>query len=467
MNKLFKTDKFINRLILALLIVVIAVIPLIYLPFDWDLMTFRTSIDEIFFTFEDTIYKPKLNALLSTLILLLVLIYIASKKGFMHKLSFDKEYKAVLIFLLLLITSTILSSYRWTAIYGRPYRWEGMLAYLAYIAVFFSFALLIKRYKDLKIITFSLMGSAAIISIYGFIQLFGLDFIARDLTRLNWRGRMFSTLGNPNFAGSYISMILPIALVLFLYAKNKKEYIITGLLSCLYYAFLIGTSTRGAWLTFVVMVILIAWFSRKRLKKSIKPVLFLFLIFIMITIGIDLYQGGYITRRIVSVFSDMEKIVVSNNQDGFKEIDKVGSNRIFIYRKSIPLLFKNPFFGSGLDTFDKVFPQKTYAEFTGTNTIVDKAHNEYLQLGVTAGIPALLVYLWLIVAILREGYSNLKKNNKFQQGLFLAMLAYLIQANFNISVVAVAPIFWSIIGLNVVINRILRKDNLNIQEEPL
>ncbi len=467
MNNFFKVDIFINRLILTLLIVVIAVIPLIYLPFDWDLMTFRTSIDEIFFTFEDTIYKPKLNALLFTLILLLVLIYIASKKGFIEKLSFDQEYKSVLIFLLLLITSTILSSYRWTAIYGRPYRWEGMLAYLTYIGVFFSFALLIKRYQELKIITYSLMASAAIISIYGFIQLFGLDFIPRDLTRMNWQGRMFSTLGNPNFAGSYISMILPIALVLFLYAKNKRGYFITGLLSSLYYAFLIGTSTRGAWLTFAVMVILIAWFSRKRLKKSIKPVLFLFLIFILITIGIDFYQGGYITRRIVSVFSDMEKIVVSSNQDGFKEIDKVGSNRMFIYRKSIPLLFKNPFFGSGLDTFDKVFPQKTYAEFTGTNTIVDKAHNEYLQVGVTAGIPALLVYLWFIVAVLREGYSNLKKNNKFQQGLFLAMLAYLIQANFNISVVAVAPVFWSIIGLNVVINRILRKDNLNIQEVSL
>ncbi len=82
-------------------------------------------------------------------------------------------------------------------------------------------------------------------------------------------------------------------------------------------------------------------------------------------------------------------------------IDQVGSSRIFIYRNSLPLLLESPILGVGPDNFAEVFPQEDFQEFKGNQRqIVDKAHSEYIQLGVTTGLPALFIYLALISYIL-------------------------------------------------------------------
>ena len=39
----------------------------------------------------------------------------------------------------------------------------------------------------------------------------------------------------------------------------------------------------------------------------------------------------------------------------------------------------------------------------------------------------------------------------------MSMLAYLFQATFNISVITVAPVFWALLGMNLVINRLMEE----------
>jgi putative inorganic carbon (HCO3(-)) transporter len=76
---------------------------------------------------------------------------------------------------------------------------------------------------------------------------------------------------------------------------------------------------------------------------------------------------------------------------------------------------------------------------------IDKAHNEYLHMAAVTGIPSLLIYLFLIVLIFwRNIPLMLKDKSKIIVGL--AVIGYLIQAFSNISVIAVAPIFWIILG---------------------
>ncbi|MFP4662171.1 MAG: O-antigen ligase family protein [Halanaerobiales bacterium] len=449
-----KNEPLWRNIVLFFLIFMIGVVPLIFLNFNHDASNWeRTGMHEYVVMDEDNIYKPKLDALLfAEIILLLYSLYLIRSRKI--KINYHHIYIPLLIFLFLLILSTVFSKHRWIAFYGYPYRWEGLLAYLAYILLFVYIIIFISKRDKLIFLVKTLLVSGSLITIYGYLQLFRLDFIDAGHYRERFYPRMFSTLGNPNFAGTYISMLLPLAFVLFLYAKNRRQYIITGVMTAGFYGFLIGTSTRGCWLTFAVIFLMIVWLLREKIRKNYKPFLILVLAFILITAVMDYYQGGYITRRLLSIILDMERLTDRT------QISNVGSHRMFIYQHSIALLWENPLLGSGLDTFRFVFPQAKFMEHINKNIVADKAHCEYLQLAITAGIPALLAYLWLVGSILKRGYRNLKKNDKYQQGLFMAMLAYLIQATFNISVVSVAPVFWAVMGMNVVINCILRKGKI-------
>lgn len=80
------------------------------------------------------------------------------------------------------------------------------------------------------------------------------------------------------------------------------------------------------------------------------------------------------------------------------------------------------------------------------NVIPDKAHNEYLNIAVTLGIPALIVYMIFLIAIV---FPNLKYIFK-RKDIFIILSiigSYLVQAFFNISTIGIAPLFWLTLGI--------------------
>ena len=85
----------------------------------------------------------------------------------------------------------------------------------------------------------------------------------------------------------------------------------------------------------------------------------------------------------------------------------------------------------------------TYYKHTRGKTI-DKAHNEFIHIAATQGCPALLCY-WILLGTLF--YNTLRFNrHPFILGMLLTLAMHLIQAQFNISVIAVSPVYWIILG---------------------
>lgn len=77
---------------------------------------------------------------------------------------------------------------------------------------------------------------------------------------------------------------------------------------------------------------------------------------------------------------------------------------------------------------------------------MDKAHNEYLHIAVTIGIPALILYLTFIALVI---LPNIKKIFK-KESIFIILsviISYLAQAFFNISTIGIAPLFWVALGI--------------------
>lgn len=422
-----------------------------YLPFYQEFQLFKNANGNYQLSRFDNIYYPRLKILSwsAFVLLILFLVYILKNQDKIKNNMFN--YLIFSLFILFSL-STYFALDRFTALNGRVYRWEGFIALAAYLFFAFLIANLVDKINYFKIYAYLIWISAAVLSIYGLLQYFEIDFIKRDPLRENWY-RAFSTFGNPNFAGSFAAMILPTFILLYLVLKRGKYKLAAVGGSSLVYAFLLSTATRGAWLGFALTVLAAVILLFDFLKKKKKEILKLLLIFILITIILNSFHGGLTGIRILSIFHDFQALS-SAEED---EVDRVGTYRIFIYRNSLPLIFENPILGVGPDNFAEVFPQEKFEEFTGTeNRIVDKAHSEYIQLGVTTGIPALVIYLFLLLYILYnlrpkslkniELETRVGKKKFIQSSLFFAVLAYSLQAALNISVVTVAPIFWTILG---------------------
>jgi O-antigen ligase len=146
-----------------------------------------------------------------------------------------------------------------------------------------------------------------------------------------------------------------------------------------------------------------------------------------------------------SIVKRSGRIKSESRQSGNKDSREI---RIFIWEKSVQLIRERPWTGYGPDTFDLAFMRAYRGEartYVGRLTI-DNAHNEYLQLAVTTGVPSALLYVTFLALILNHAFRNAKKSILVIP-LLCSISGYMIQACFNLSVVSVAPVYWSLLGI--------------------
>ena len=159
---------------------------------------------------------------------------------------------------------------------------------------------------------------------------------------------------------------------------------------------------------------------------------------------------------------------------GFEGKEKLGSARGYIWSRSLPVMLEKPIVGHGADTFFAEFPQgdllgKLYSYGT-TQMIVDKPHNLYLQIGINHSIIALLAFLAMVLAYIIDSFKlyALRKEYCSQQivgtAITLAIIGYLGAGFFNDSIVSVAPIFWTLLGVGIAVNQLNKKQLNEISE---
>ncbi|MEO2074639.1 MAG: O-antigen ligase family protein [Bacillus sp. (in: firmicutes)] len=361
----------------------------------------------------------------------------------------DSAVELTLLILLVLIEiSTALSKYTYTAVHGSLDRCEGLITYFCYFSVFlFSYRLI-----NIKKVTTLFSGIAAVscvVSIYGILQHYSLDFLPRNSAMRNYTGT-YTFFDNPNFFGSYLVLVILLTLTIYLTTNQSKATFLYFMTICLSFIALIFSNTRSAYLGVFFGTIILTLFVVVKRKYLWKRWLTLLLTLGLLLFAVNITENGSYFNRINSVVTD--SVSVASNQSTGHE----GSSRFFIWKKSLPLVKDYFWLGSGPDTFEFIFPAtpKELKEFLGNpNTKVDKAHNEYLQIAITLGTPALLIYLVFIFLVLRKSFHAVRKTQGTDSiilyGLIATIFGYLIQAFFNISTVPVAPIFWSILGISM------------------
>jgi len=164
------------------------------------------------------------------------------------------------------------------------------------------------------------------------------------------------------------------------------------------------------------------------------------------------------------------ELYVPSNPKKIHSLDKyetMFSSRVYVWSRSIPMLLDYPIIGAGPDMYTIAFPQDDYAgklNTLGINTVVDKPHNMYIQMGVNTGVLSLIAMIALFGMYLVESfkiYINRTFTNMFDYigvGLFASVTAYLVSGFFNDQIISVAPLFYAMLGLGIVVNRLILKE---------
>ncbi|KRQ85872.1 O-Antigen ligase [Caloramator mitchellensis] len=147
---------------------------------------------------------------------------------------------------------------------------------------------------------------------------------------------------------------------------------------------------------------------------------------------------------------------------GFEGKEYLGSNRGYIWSRTLPLIKKKPLFGYGPDTFILSYPQHDVVGklnfYYDPLIVLDKPHNIFIQTAVNTGlvslIALLLIFALYILQSLKIYYNPTFEgiNEIYGVSIFLGIVGYIITGFFNDSIVSVAPVFWVLLGVGFAVN---------------
>lgn len=183
--------------------------------------------------------------------------------------------------------------------------------------------------------------------------------------------------------------------------------------------------------------------------------------FVEISYGDLKYKFTLLNKGIYYLYQNkvLGTMSTASHIESWSGYGRLGSGRIFIWSRSIPMILDNYIFvGAGADVYPLVYPQDDYIakryDFGNENIIVDKPHNLYILYATNAGLLFLFLFLGInsyLVFRLIVGKTENEWYRLLNNSVVLGIIAYLIVGMINDSTVGTAPVYWIIIGMGMAI----------------
>lgn len=139
---------------------------------------------------------------------------------------------------------------------------------------------------------------------------------------------------------------------------------------------------------------------------------------------------------------ELREVLHGRAQDGF------GSERLGVWRLTLEISRDHLLFGTGPDTF--YYALRRHLAETGQSLWqnFDTPHNMLLAVLSGSGVPALLLYLALMVAVAAMCLRAFRRD-PWPAALLAGLAAYQLQGLFTFSICLTAPMFWAMLGMAV------------------
>ena len=406
---------FFNKLINVLFKILLFTIPLVLWIYNSELFEFNKTV------------------VLYVMSLLIFGAWIA-KSIAVKKIIYRKNILLIpaLIFLASQLISALVSIDPRTSWLGYYSRFNGGISTtVCYLFLFFAYISNVEKEENKINIKF-LLASGLLVSIYGILQKFGID---KDVWVQDVQERIFSTLGQPNWLGTWISMLIPLTYLFF----NKGNKITVFIISTIFFATLLFTKSRSALLGFGLasIVLFLSTFLGKEIKNNFTKLLGFFIPFVILII----IFGTPITP---SVFSLGKPAV--NTPKNVPVLESGGTEsgeiRKIVWQGAVEIWKHYPIVGTGVETFAySYYKYRPLAHnlVSEWDFLYNKAHNEYLNIMANTGALGLISYLFFLGASLYFMYRS-KNENKW---IYISgYVSVLVSNAFGFSVVPVNLVFF-------------------------
>lgn len=194
-----------------------------------------------------------------------------------------------------------------------------------------------------------------------------------------------SRIGGPhlqsnNFGGFVAYTILPLIALFITYIKDIRAWLLTPYF-LLAAKVLISTFSRGAYLAIVVGALLAGWFKGKGfLALWLAAVISFFLVF-------PVFIPDAIVARMDTLTEDANTAAPTE-----EKLDKSSATRLILWRAAASMIQEDPIWGKGF----KGFPLLKN-DYTESPVLESDPHSMYLYIGSQMGIPALSLFIVILV----------------------------------------------------------------------
>lgn len=312
-----------------------------------------------------------------------------------------------------------------------------LINYKGWLDQFFIYFILINavRTKDMaKRMMVYMALSAMVVVISGIpemIDKMGLSTIDKS--------RLEGPYGQANNYGGFIAYTtLPMIAFFMVYARNIKAWLLTPYF-LLAAKILITTFSRGAYVAIAIGGLVAAWFRGKSFMM-IWGVLGLALVLVFPQV---LPQA--VLDRIAQTVG--EKTSDTHRANTPDQLDTSSAHRLIMWKAGGQMMLDNPLLGKGYKGYAKV--KSEYTEIQIDN--ISDPHNMYIFIGAQMGIPALSLYLLILLRAYTFGWQLSKyKEDQFVRAIGIggaaATVCYAFIAIFGSRMVSLdfTSHFWAI-----------------------
>ena len=321
-----------------------------------------------------------------------------------------------------IIICTMHSADKYTSIFGTEYRYEGLVTYCCYAAVYMCVHI-VKEAKYRKCIFNTYAVTAVILGICLLLQDNHLLYMHKIF--VYDRATVFSQF---NHFGYYLNMS-----ILVMYAAG-----IAFQLFCL-----LVNNTFGAYLgsMFGVIAVCIMYVVRtNNIKKILVPIIIYISLSAVSMSGIIPSSSGQNLKVNLSTFSHDVNAVVSDAEDA----DGAGTGRMRLWKACLKMIPESPILGYGPEQLNEKYAGELGGVLAGGT---DRPENEYIQYMVFMGIPGLVMYMSALISMMICQLKKIKKMELITIASAGCALAYAAGACFGNSMYYTTPYFYMFLGM--------------------
>lgn len=325
---------------------------------------------------------------------------------------------------------------------------------LTYLAAFFICINSVRR-EDAGMVVSCAFLAGITSGLYVIFQYLGLDFIRYPQADFaDWRFKLYSTFGNPDFVANYLMMIFPAGIAVYLLTQRPagKVLALAGLI--IIYTALVLLFSVGAFIGLSCAILLVLSLAVRindcrRFRKTAGALLLILGVISAFFFMDNKFHHPSILKKASASLAW---------QNGF-------ANRMVAYRCAAMMVRDHSLEGVGIGNYKLRFPEyrgrliaaSAPREFNSGLLDVQtesNALNEYLQAWAETGIAGFIMFLVVLFTIVAKGASLFygltgTRERVFALGLLGGVAAFLVHCllSFPMHITPNGLLFWTFAGL--------------------